>query len=427
MLKEKNYGNVEIKFIYFFPNATPRSYFATENLIMRLTLYLHKATLFTAILLGALSFTSAAKTGGCDTCPEGTESETHAPVSSLFTVDVDTSIILNEKLVKGGLLYDMEQKKVVWEKNMYGTLPIASLTKMMVALLTVEDIRAGKITWTDQVTVKKLQVAYQNGKRKTVTVTETYTLEGLFKAAMIASDNAASEAIAGYLAGSVNDFVERMNSRAKELGMTSTHFSNPTGLPAYRSVNDNKSTPADLLTLAMEMMQYDEIIGTTSQGYADVNNGRTTTTLRNHNHLVIDFEDEVDGLKTGYTRRAGFCLVATARKCNHRLIAVALGSYSPTLRNDFVKKMFDGYYTSIGLDKLGTAQQQVTYASAAPSGSYMDRTKNYLYHIVKRGETLVEIAQLYPGITVKQLLNVNRLNYKRMLRTGAKLKIPYKA
>jgi len=321
----------------------------------------------------------------------------------------------------------MDQKKVVWEKNMSATYPIASLTKMMVALLTVEDIRAGKINWADQVTVQKMQVVYQKGRRKIIPVTETYTLEGLFKAAMIASDNAASEAIAAHIGGSVAAFVERMNNRAKELGMTSTRFSNPTGLPAYCSVNDNKSTSADLLLLALEMMQYDEIIGTTSQGYADVNNGRTTATLRNHNRLVIDFEDEVDGLKTGYTRRAGFCLVATARKCNHRLIAVALGSGSPTLRNDFVKKMFDGYYTSIGLEKLGNPQQpQVTYAGMMPSGNYLAKTKEYLYHIVKRGETLVEIAQLYPGITVKQLLTVNRLSYKRMLRIGAKLKIPYK-
>lgn len=383
--------------------------------------------LLAAILLSAWSFIYTAKAGGCDGCPAENENENTANVPSLFTVHIDTNIILNERLVRGGLLYDMDQKKVVWEKNMYTAYPVASLTKMMVALLTVEDIRAGKISWIDQVTVKKMQIAYQKGRRKIVPVIETYTLEGLFKAAMIASDNAASEAIAGYIGGTVSAFVERMNNRAKELGMTSTRFSNPTGLPAYRSVNDNKSTSADLLILALEMMQYDEIIGTTSQGYADVHNGRTTATLRNHNRLVIDFEDEVDGLKTGYTRRAGFCLVATARKCNHRLIAVALGSGSPTLRNDFVKKMFDGYYSSLGLEKLGTSQQQTAYAGIAPSGSYVDKTKEYLYHIVKRGETLVEIAQLYPGITVKQLLSINRLNYKRILRVGAKLKIPYKA
>lgn len=393
---------------------------------MRLTfINLRRNVLLAAALLCASSFIASANTGGCDECPAEDESaKTISPTSS-FAVDRDTNIILNERLVKGGLLYDMEQQKVVWEKNMYTALPVASLTKMMVALLTVEDIRVGKITWTDKVTVKKLHVVYQNRRRKIVPVNEEYTLEGLFKAAMIASDNAASEAIAAYIGGSVSAFVQRMNDRAQELGMNSTRFSNPTGLPAYRSVNDNKSTSADLLLLSLEMMQYDEIIATTSQGYADVHNGTRTNTIRNHNRLVIDFEDEVDGLKTGYTRRAGFCLVATARKCDHRLVAIALGSGSPTLRNDFVKKMFDGYYSSIGLDKLGS-NQNTAYASVVPAPE-LNKTKEYLLHVVKRGETLVEIAQLYPGITVKQLLNINRLSYKRILRAGAKLKIPYKA
>lgn len=398
---------------------------------MKLTLSLMpKAILLATALLYAAPFISLAGNGSCDDCPAASENENTASGNSIYTIHKDTNIILNERLVKGGLLYDMEQKKVVWEKNMYTALPVASLTKMMVALLTVEDIRAGKISWTDKVTVKKFHVVYKNRKRKVVPVNEVYSLEGLFKAAMIASDNAASEAIAGYVGGTVSAFVQRMNTRARELGMTSTRFSNPTGLPAYRSVNDNKATSADLLLLALEMMQYEEIIGTTSQGYADVHNGRTTSTIRNHNRLVIDFEDEVDGLKTGYTRRAGFCLVATARKCDHRLIAIALGSGSPRLRNDFVKQMFDGYYASIGLEKLGNPQQQqqAVYAGiAAPNPARVNQTKDYLYHIVKRGETLVGIAQLYPGITVKQLLSINRLNYKRILRVGAKLKIPYKA
>ena len=392
---------------------------------MKLTLLnIAKKTLLAAVMLSMLSFTSFANTGGCDDCPANDENESSNDEAALFIIDKDTNIVLNERLVKGGLLYDMEQKKVVWEKNMSTALPIASLTKMMVALITVEDVRAGKVSWTDKVNVRKMIIVYQKGKRKVVPINEEYTLEGLFKAAMIASDNAASEAMAGYVGGTVSAFVQRMNEKAEELGMQSTRFSNPTGLPARRSINDNKSTPTDLLLLALEMMQYEEIIGTTSQGYADVNNGRRTNTIRNHNRLVIDFEDEVDGLKTGYTRRAGFCLVATARKCDHRLVAVALGSYSPTLRNDFVKKMFDEYYSSIGLEKLGSSQQETQASASSPNSSYLDKTKEYLYHVVKRGETLVEIAQLYPGLTVKQLISINKLSYKRILRIGTKLKIP---
>lgn len=349
-----------------------------------------------------------------------------------FAVKLDTNVQPNEKMVRAGLLYDMDQKKIVWEKKMDVAFPMASLTKMMVALITVEDIRSGKISWTDRVNVTKLQIAYVKGKRKTVTVREEYSLEDLFKAAMIASDNAASEAIAAYIGGSVGSFVVRMNARAKELGMNSTFYSNPTGLPAYRASLNNSSSPTDLLRLSLEMMQYDEIIGTTSQGFADINNGRTTSTLRNHNRLVIDFENEVDGLKTGYTRRAGFCLVATARKCNHRLIAIALGSNSPDLRNNFVRSMFDGYYSSIGLEKLGPNQDCKTVlatatAPAAKKKSYYERTKNYLYHVIKPGDTLTTIAKLYPGVSVKELLSFNRISHKKVLRRGSKLRIPLKA
>jgi D-alanyl-D-alanine carboxypeptidase (penicillin-binding protein 5/6) len=352
--------------------------------------------------------------------------------SDVFVFEPDQNVRPNERMVRAGLLYDMDQKKIVWEKKMDVAFPMASLTKMMVALITVEDIRSGKISWTDKVSVTKLQVAYAKGKRKTVTVKEEYTLEDLFKAAMIASDNAASEAIAAYIGGSVSEFVARMNSRAKELGMNSTFYSNPTGLPAYRASLNNSSSPTDLLRLALEMMQYDEIISTTSQGYADVNNGRTTSTLRNHNHLVIDFENEVDGLKTGYTRRAGFCLVATARKCDHRLIAIALGSNSPTLRNDFVRTMFDNYYSSIGLEKLGNQESSkpVTASIVAPvtkKKSYYERTKNYFYHVIRPGDTLITIAQMYPGVSVKELLAYNRISHKKPLRKGAKLRIPAKA
>ena len=347
----------------------------------------------------------------------------------VFAVQPSLNVQPNEKMVRAGLLYDMDQKKIVWEKKMDVAFPMASLTKMMVALITVEDIRSGKISWTNKVNVTKLQVAYSNGRRKTVTVIEQYSLEDLFKAAMIASDNTAAEAIAAYIGGSVNAFVERMNARAKELGMNSTFYSNPTGLPAYRAKLNNSSSPTDLLRLALEMMQYSEIIGTTSMGYADISNGKTTSTLQNHNHLVIDFENEVDGLKTGYTRRAGFCLVATARKCDHRLIAVVLGSNSPTLRNDFVRTMFDEYYSLIGLEKLGNGlETQSASVAATPKAkqSYYERTKNYLYHIVKPGDTLLTIAQLYPGVSVKELLSFNHINHKRPLRKGAKIKVPLK-
>src|SRR5207245_596361 len=127
--------------------------------------------------------------------------------------------------------------------------------------------------------------------------------------------------------------------RARELGMNGTYYGNPTGLPARARIYDNSSSPADLLLLTIEMLKHPEITQVTGMDYAAINNGKNVSLISNHNHLAIDFKGEVDGMKTGYTRRAGFCLVATSNKCDHRLVSIVLGARAPILRNDIVKNM----------------------------------------------------------------------------------------
>jgi len=189
------------------------------------------------------------------------------------------------------------------------------------------------------------------GKRKKQVVgcPANYTVKDLFKGAMIASNNECAEVLARYLeGGDLQAAIVRMNNRAKELGMNSTWYGNPTGLPGASSKSDNVSTCEDLLRLALVMVNYNEILQVTGMGYAEISNGQAVNVLRNHNHLTIDYSGEVDGMKTGYTRRAGFCLVATARKCDHRLISIALGSNAPGTRNDIVADMINDYYSSLG-------------------------------------------------------------------------------
>ena len=118
---------------------------------------------------------SAQNMQGNENSVVNTVSNISTPASNGFIVQPDANIVLNEKMVRAGILYDMDEKKIVWEKKMDVAFPVASLTKMMVALLTVEDIRSGKISWTDKVNVTKLQVAYVKGRRKTVTVLEQYS------------------------------------------------------------------------------------------------------------------------------------------------------------------------------------------------------------------------------------------------------------
>jgi len=196
--------------------------------------------------------------------------------------------------------------------------------------------------------------------------------------------------------------IQRMNERARELGMNSTYYGNPTGLPASKKIYDNSSCPTDLLLLCIEMLKYEEITEVTGMDYANiVNNGRNSSTIRNHNHLAIDYNGEVDGMKTGYTKRAGFCLVATSNKCNHRLVSIVLGAPAPITRNQIVEGMFNDYYTSIGLDKLGK-NSDVQYTSTESTddessdnedGEYVYRTKQVVQvHVVKRGESLGSVS-----------------------------------
>ena len=340
-----------------------------------------------------------------------------------FILQPEAGIRANEHAMKAGLLYDLENKKIVWQKEMNTPFPIASLTKMMVALLAVEDIRQGKIKWTDNVSWTR-EVIMGRGKRKRIyREAVNYSLLDIFKAAMIASNNEAAEQMARYVGGNIPLFLDRMNTRARELGMNSTYYGNPTGLPAASKAFDNSSTPTDLLILTLEMLKYDEILEVTGMGYADISNGKRTSVIKNHNHLTIDYKGEVDGMKTGYTRRAGFCLVATTNKCNQRLISVVLGAHSPNMRNEAVKDMINDYYSAIGLDKLGPSCEAPLYArESAVSEDYVYMTKTVKQtYVVKQGEDVGAIAYQF-NCTPSEIKTWNKLRSDR-IAPGRKLTI----
>ncbi|HRH65057.1 MAG TPA: LysM peptidoglycan-binding domain-containing protein [Bacteroidia bacterium] len=341
-------------------------------------------------------------------------------LSRQFVYQADTSFRVNEPEVRAGLLYDVVNKKIVWQKNMGSAYPIASLTKMMVALLAVEDVRSGKISWEDNVHWVRETVTGRKHKRKKVYTSVNYTLRDVFKAAMIASNNECAEQMARYIScGDLKASIDRMNRRAKELGMTNTFYGNPTGLPARYASLDNSSTPTDQLTLSLELLKYDEVLEIAGMGYASIDNGKSTSVIRNHNKLTIEYSGEVDGLKTGYTRRAGFCLVATVNKCEHRLISVVFGCRGPQIRNEVVRDMFSDYYSTIALDRLGPFGSSPLPSVAAKlnvesvSGEYATVVEKVRKtHVVRKGETLSQIASKY-DCTVGQLRAWNKKALKQ--------------
>ena len=239
--------------------------------------------------------------------------------------------------------------------------------------------------------------------------------------------------------GDLNAFIVMMNQRAKELDMNNTFYSNPSGLPAAYAELDNSSSPHDLLLLAQEALKHPELVEIASMGYAVVNNGHSNYTIRNHNGLVRDYLNEVDGLKTGFTKNAGFCLVASSRRYDHRLIAIVLGYQSVWKRNLFVAGLFNNYYKTIGLGEMGAQLSDAELAAVRPG--YCNEDFSYgavarkipqsvksvptdvastdikyntitqdirKTHVVKSGETLSKISNKY-DVSLAELKKWNKL------------------
>jgi len=349
-------------------------------------------------------------------------------IEKKFTVDtVFHALVTNESRMRAGLLFDATERKIVWQKDLNYAYPIASLTKMMVALLTVEDINNCKADWTDEIVLNKRYVKRVKRKKVIYSRDETYTLEALFQLAMIASNNEACMYIAKHLDGSVESFVSRMNARARELNMNNTYYSNPSGLPSGKKDFDNNSSVHDLLLLSIEMLKYPEILNVTKIGYADIANDKSSGIYRNHNRLVIDYENEVDGLKTGYTKKARFCLAATSNKANRRMISIVLGAFSPYERNEIVADMLSNYYEHIGIGRLANnvPLPKVNKENAVEfEGGVVDNSEGNYKTIyakekkvitVRGGETLSGIAERYNS-TVTAIKKWNHLRSSRVLK-----------
>lgn len=221
----------------------------------------------------------------------------HYPIFRHFSFPLDTitGLVANEE-IRAGLLYDVERGKVVWEKDMDYAYPIASLTKMMVCLLAIEDINAGAVCLDDQITVTRTyRKKIRRRRYTTYTVEEPLYLDDLLKMALVASHNESTVWIAKHCSGNLQTFVERMNQRSMDLGMTKTQYSNPSGLPAIFRELDNSSSPRDQLILSLELLKHPKLVEISSIPYANIYNGKGNINFRNHNGLVITYGLEVDG------------------------------------------------------------------------------------------------------------------------------------
>lgn len=245
--------------------------------------------------------------------------------------------IANVSQIPSGILVEPEKGKILWSKLSNKPMEIASMTKMMTVLLAFEAIDRGEISLDDQLYVTKA-TARIGGSQVYLDPKEHFTLAEILKTIMIVSANDSAYLIAEKLGnGNVGAFVKQMNEKAKELGMKSTHFYNPHGLPE-KGDRDNKSSAYDLAILACQLLKYPLAMEWAATWTDDFRDGKFK--LVNHNKLVKTVKG-VDGLKTGYYRHAGFCITVTAKRNGNRYIAVIIGAKTKKLRNGFAKKLLD--------------------------------------------------------------------------------------
>ncbi len=238
---------------------------------------------------------------------------------------------------RGAVVIDAASGRVLVEDRADEATPPASMTKLMTYAVLHDRLKSGELTLDTQVQIDRSD-AGMGGTQVFLDPRESFSVEELIFAMMIQSANDASHALARVAAGSVPGFVELMNAKARELGMTRTTFRSPHGLPprSRRVADGDLTTPRDFALLCRYLLLHTDVLKYTSVRQREFGLARTQGPIKmeNHNKLLGKVAG-VDGLKTGYTEAAGYCLSATAERNGRRVIVVIMGAFGPGGRADY--------------------------------------------------------------------------------------------
>jgi D-alanyl-D-alanine carboxypeptidase (penicillin-binding protein 5/6) len=248
---------------------------------------------------------------------------------------------------KSVLLIEASTGEIIYSRDIHTKYAPASMTKMMSMLLFLEAIEKGNLNWNEKIKVSE-NASSMGGSQILLETGEEMTVIDMFKGIAIGSANDATVALAERVGGTEEHFVQMMNNRAKEIGMKNTNFKNCHGLDEA----NHYSTAYDMSVIARELVKHTKLFEFSSvyETYLRANTDRKFW-LVNTNKLVR-FYPGVDGLKTGHTEEAGFCLTATAKKEDMRLIAIVFGEPDSQMRNTEVSAMLDYGFNVYGLEKV---------------------------------------------------------------------------
>ena len=256
---------------------------------------------------------------------------------------------------KSAIMIEASTGTILYEKNKDDKLPMASMTKMMTLLLIMEEIESGNLKWNEMITTSE-HAASMGGSQIFLEVGEKMSVEDLVKGICIASGNDASVAMAERIGGTEEKFVSMMNKKAKELSLSNTHFENACGLDS----DNHYSSANDMSIIAKELVKHKKILEFTGT-YEDYlrKNTEKSFWLVNTNKLVRYYQG-VDGLKTGYTKNAGYCITTTAERGNMRLITVVMGEPSSAIRNSETTTMLDYGFNTYEAKKIITKDSVIS-------------------------------------------------------------------
>ena len=264
-------------------------------------------------------------------------------VFMFFVLSINT-FALNSK---SSILIEYSTGEILVDNNSLEKAAPASMTKIMTLLLMMERVDSGKLNLTDKVTISA-NASSMGGSQVFLQPNEVISVEELVKSICIASANDAAVAMAEYVAGSEEKFIEMMNKKAKELGLKNSNFANVHGLD-----NENHYSCAyDMSLIAQELLKHDSILKYTStyEDYLKKNDG-SSIWLVNTNKL-IKYYTGLDGLKTGYTSNAGYCLTATASRNGMRLISVVMGNETSEGRSNDTIELLDYGFNNYKLNTI---------------------------------------------------------------------------
>ena len=259
------------------------------------------------------------------------------------------------KNAKSGLLIEATTGEILYEKNMDEKVAVASMTKMVAQIIILENIENGTLTWDEKIKVSN-NAAGMGGSQIWLQPGEEMTVRDLMKGITMASANDATVALAERIGGTEQNFVNMMNEKVKELGLKNTHFVNPTGLDE----ENHYSSAYDMGMIAKELLTHEEILEFSSV-YEDYIRQDTPNKfwVVNTNKL-IRFYEGADGLKTGFTDNAGYCMAVTAKRDDMRLIAVVLGEETGKVRNEETSELLDYGFNMYKVDLVKSKDEIIT-------------------------------------------------------------------